>query len=140
MIYFDWLTDRLVGSNTSYRMKQFLRLFLSGFGLLFSVTNSLYEGLTTRSSDIRTTHNARLCGYVISKQRTVNIFDCAHRCLSDRRCASFNFRGKLPGRSGDCELNGVESLRNNAKPKQTNGWIHGFMQGKNWHVPNGRFI
>lgn len=121
-------------------MKHFLCLLPFGLSLLFSRTESLYEGLATRSSNIRTSPNSRLCGYVISSQRTLNIFGCAHRCLSDQQCASFNFFEQLANNDGICELNSADSFYNNKKPREADGWTFGFIEGKNWPLTIGGLV
>ena len=55
-----------------------------------------------RSSSIRTTENYKLLDHSFRQQRSHDILDCAHACLSDDRCFSFNFNY---GGDGDCYLN-----------------------------------
>ena len=56
----------------------------------------------SRSSTISTTEGHVLTGYVIHKQRTIDVLTCAQLCLARSNCMSFNYENT---RNGICELN-----------------------------------
>lgn len=58
---------------------------------------------TYRSSTFQTTDNYMLDGYSYHKQRSTDILECAHVCLREDRCWSFNFHHS--GVNINCHLN-----------------------------------
>lgn len=111
-------------------MKQELCLLLVVLYFLFTDINP-EETTTSRSSDVNITNNARLLGFILSTQQSFNILACAHVCLSQAKCASFNFH-KRPGESGTCELNGDGFLYKNIKPRYHAGWKYGLIKGRSY--------
>ncbi|XP_020916710.2 ALK tyrosine kinase receptor-like [Exaiptasia diaphana] len=58
-----------------------------------------------RFSMFRTTHNYILDGYTFRKEQSTSILECAHLCLTEYRCLSFNFHHTFGGQIVSCHLN-----------------------------------
>lgn len=81
-----------------------------------SVISSLERNELQMSAALHVKQNHILEGYVISSQRTYDMMACAHRCLENKDCTSFNFEDIS---NGLCQLNSrIASVEANDVKKQ----------------------
>ncbi|XP_015771820.1 PREDICTED: lithostathine-like isoform X2 [Acropora digitifera] len=65
-----------------------------------------------------------LAGHVISVYQTRNELDCTHKCISNPKCASFNFEIQRSPPLSTCELNNVSRTSSNNKLKKRDGFTY----------------
>ena len=108
------------------------------FSTFFSISTALTRFDITASSFTNLYDDYVLFDYVISSHLTQGIQACAHLCLLESNCLSFNFIKTLElFEKGLCELNRV-SCRNNRNASLTNAL--GYVYGEFIDVKTNRFI
>ena len=90
-----------------------------------TLTTALTRTEMKSSSVVSVRRNHVLAGHAVSRQRAYDLLSCAHRCLADPLCMSFNFEDTP---NGLCELNSqvaeTTDMEKELLPK------HGFVFGK----------
>ena len=65
-----------------------------------------------------------LTGYIILVHQTRNALDCSHKCLSNPKCASFNFEIQQSRSPSTCELNNLSRMSSNNKFQSRDGFAY----------------
>ena len=65
-----------------------------------------------------------LTGHTISVHQTRSELDCSHKCLSNPKCASFNFEIQQSRSLSACELNNVSRISSNDKLKRNDSFAY----------------
>ena len=65
-----------------------------------------------------------LTGHIISVHQTRTELDCSHKCLSNPKCASFNFEIQESRSLSICELNNVPRMSSNNKLKRRESFAY----------------
>ena len=56
--------------------------------------------------------DAALINHVISKYQVTSVIDCAHRCMRESRCVSFNYEDHATSLRHLCQINGEKRETN----------------------------
>mgnify|MGYP000733666413 FL=1 len=78
----------------------------------------------TKESTIFIFLGKALSGHVISVHQASSEIACTHKCLSNPKCASFNFELQQSRSLSTCELNAVSMTSPNSKLKSRNGFAY----------------
>ena len=65
-----------------------------------------------------------LAGHIISVHQNRNELDCSHKCLSNPKCASFNFEIQQSRYLSTCELNNASRICSNNKFKRNDSFAY----------------
>ena len=65
-----------------------------------------------------------LTGHIISVHQNRTGLDCSHKCLSNPKCASFNFEIQQSRSMSICELNNVSRMSSNNKLKRRDSFAY----------------
>ena len=65
-----------------------------------------------------------LTGHIMSVHQTRSELDCSHKCLSNPKCASFNFEIQESRSLSICELNNVSRMSSNNKLKRRDSFAY----------------
>ena len=53
-----------------------------------------------------------LKNHVITKYQVASVIDCAHRCMRESRCVSFNYEDHATSLRHECQINDEKKLKN----------------------------
>ena len=56
--------------------------------------------------------DAVLINHVITKYQVISVIDCAHRCMREPRCVSFNFEDHATSPRHVCQINDKKKEKN----------------------------